>query len=97
MKTNLFSLTAMLLAGIMVSCQQAEEPQVNEGMAEISTRAYGDKSPKMVVYVETNDTNPLNAGDYELSNGKHSSTSSNCLLRTSRNRRLMGPFSRYSN
>lgn len=45
MKTNLFSLTAMLLAGIMVSCQQAEEPQVNEGKAEISTRAYGDKSP----------------------------------------------------
>lgn len=37
MKTNLFSLTAMLLAGIMVSCQQAEEPQANEGKAEIST------------------------------------------------------------
>lgn len=34
------------------------------------TRAYGDKSPKMIVYVETNDTNPLNAGDYELSDGK---------------------------
>lgn len=70
MKTNLFSLTAMLMAGIMVSCQQAEEPQVNEDKAEISTRAYGDKSPKMVVYVETNDTNPLNAGDYVLSDGK---------------------------
>ena len=69
MKTNLFSLTAMLLAGIMVSCQQAEEPQVNEDKAEISTRAYGDKTPKMVVYVETNDTNPLNAGDYVLSDG----------------------------
>lgn len=69
MKTNLFSLTAMLMAGIMVSCQQAEEPQVNEDKAEISTRAYGDKSPKMVVYVETNDTNPLNAGDYVLSDG----------------------------
>lgn len=70
MKTNLFSLTAMLFAGIMISCQQAEEPQVNEDKAEISTRAYGDKSPKMVVYVETNDTNPLNAGDYVLSDGK---------------------------
>ena len=69
MKTNLFSLTAMLMAGIMVSCQQAEEPQVNEDKAEISTRTYGDKSPKMVVYVETNDTNPLNAGDYVLSDG----------------------------
>lgn len=69
MKTNLFSLTAMLLAGIMVSCQQAEEPQVNEDKTEVSTRAYGDKSPKMVVYVETNDTNPLNAGDYVLSDG----------------------------
>lgn len=43
MKTNLFSLTAMLLAGIMVSCQQAEEPQANEGKAEISTRAYGEE------------------------------------------------------
>lgn len=31
------------------------------------TRAYGDKSPKIVVYVETDNTNPLNAGDYLLS------------------------------
>lgn len=33
------------------------------------TRAYGD-TPVVAIYVETNDTNPLNAGDYMLSNGK---------------------------
>lgn len=32
-----------------------------------NTRAYGDKSPKIVTYVETDNTNPLNAGDYLLS------------------------------
>ena len=35
----------------------------------VKTRAYGDKTPKVTIYVETNDVNPLNAGDYMLSDG----------------------------
>ena len=35
-----------------------------------NTRAYGDKSPKIMVSIETNEVNPLNAGDYEFSDGK---------------------------
>ncbi|WP_288489335.1 glycosyl hydrolase family 18 protein [Alistipes finegoldii] len=34
------------------------------------TRAFGDKTPIVNIYVETNDVNPLNAGDYKLPNGK---------------------------
>lgn len=34
------------------------------------TRAFGDKTPIVAIYVETNDVNPLNAGDYKLPNGK---------------------------
>ena len=29
----------------------------------------GTKTPKVTIYVETNDVNPLNAGDYLLSDG----------------------------
>lgn len=42
---------------------------MDQGQAP-ETRAYGDKTPKLAVYVETNDTNPLNCGDYTLPNGK---------------------------
>lgn len=35
---------------------------------EVSTRAVGTKSPKLTVYVETNDINPLNAGEYYFCN-----------------------------
>lgn len=53
---------------MMFSCQQAEEPTMDQGTVP-QTRAYGD-TPVVAIYVETNDTNPLNAGDYMLSNGK---------------------------
>lgn len=52
----------------MFSCQQAEEPTMDQGQAP-ETRAFGD-TPVVAIYVETNDTNPLNAGDYTMSNGK---------------------------
>ena len=34
------------------------------------TKAYGDKTPVVTAYIETNDTNPLNAGDYFDENGE---------------------------
>ncbi|MBO8483970.1 MAG: hypothetical protein IAB75_07655 [Bacteroidetes bacterium] len=33
------------------------------------TKSYGDKYPFISVYIETNDVNPLNAGDYMLEDG----------------------------
>lgn len=68
MKTN-FKIIGLLLVGatMLFSCQQAEEPTADSGQPE--TRAYGDKTPKIQVYVETNDVNPLNAGDYCLPDG----------------------------
>lgn len=50
---------------MMCSCQQAEE-LMDAGQAEPTTRAFSTLNPKLVVYVETNDVNPLNAGDYYL-------------------------------
>lgn len=70
MMRKLISIAALFIgATMMFSCQQAEEPVLDQGQAP-ETRAYGDKTPKLAVYVETNDTNPLNCGDYTLPNGK---------------------------
>ena len=68
-----FEIFAALFLGttMMFSCQQAEEPTMDKAQEPVvKTRAYGDKTPTVTIYVETNDTNPLNAGDYMLSNGK---------------------------
>ena len=62
---------AATIAGAL-SCNEIEQPQVQDNQPEestISTRSFGQKNPKMVVYVETNDVNPLNAGDYTMSDG----------------------------
>lgn len=70
---NLFKFTMALFVGatMMFSCQQAEEPAMDGATPDAAeTRAYGDKTPKITIYVETNDINPLNAGDYKLPNGK---------------------------
>ena len=57
-----FEIFAALFLGttMMFSCQQAEEPTMDQGTVP-QTRAYGD-TPVVAIYVETNDTNPLNAG-----------------------------------
>ena len=67
-----FKLIAALVmgAGMMFSCQQAEEPTMDKAQEPVvETRAYGDKTPTVTIYVETNDVNPLNAGDYKLPDG----------------------------
>ena len=67
-----FKLMAALVmgAGMMFSCQQAEEPTMDKAQEPVvETRAYGDKTPTVTIYVETNDVNPLNAGDYKLPDG----------------------------
>lgn len=66
MKKTLKLMAALVVgAGMMFSCQQADEPAMDDAQqAAAKTRAYGDKTPKVAIYVETNDVNPLNAGDY---------------------------------
>lgn len=60
---------AALLAGAaLTSCNNdMEEPKIDGQQPEM-TRVYGDKTPKVVAYVEVNDTNPLNAGSYVMDN-----------------------------
>ncbi|MEG1865230.1 MAG: hypothetical protein RR199_07925, partial [Alistipes sp.] len=66
MKKNLISLAALLVSACtLFSCQESNEPMDGANEAAV-TRAYGDKTPKLVAYVEINDTNPLNAADYYL-------------------------------
>lgn len=72
MKTTL-KLTIALFIGTMLmgACQQVEEPVMEQDQTVApATRAFGDKTPIVAIYVETNDVNPLNAGDYVLPNGK---------------------------
>lgn len=71
MRTYIKILSSLFIGATMfISCQQAEEPQIDGAQPEVkTTRAYGDKTPKVTIYVETNDINPLNAGDYKLPDG----------------------------
>lgn len=67
---SVFKLAAY--SAVLVSifaCNKISEPQMNEESASLPpiTKAIGDKSPVMAVYVETNDVNPLNALDYHFS------------------------------
>ena len=53
MKQN-FKLFAALAASaaMMFSCQQAEEPTMDKAQEPVvKTRAYGDKTPKVTIYV----------------------------------------------
>lgn len=68
MKLQIFALGVVLLA----SCSKdMEQPHILSiaSNKEYSTRVYGEKTPKIMVYIETNDVNPLNAGDYYLPDG----------------------------
>lgn len=73
MKKHLLTLATILFAAgaLFTSCaNDPEEPQIQSDGTQISTRAYGDKFPKIMVYVETNDVNPLNALCWEMNGEK---------------------------
>lgn len=62
---SLFKLAAFAVAFVSIfACNKIEAPQVNNAPDVPVTKALGDKTPIVAVYVETNDVNPLNAGDY---------------------------------
>lgn len=67
MRFNIFATVAMM-AALAVSCQKADQFAETDAADAAVTRAY-NMTPKITIYVETNDVNPLNAGDYVLSDG----------------------------
>lgn len=74
MKRIMTLTTAMVGILAIASCNKVEnellvEQEPVSSSTTLTTKALGDKSPALAVYVETNDTNPLNAGDYYLSDG----------------------------
>ena len=75
MPKYLLSFVLLFAIGLFVSCNRAEPLQTPfldySGNTSLMTKAYGDKTPKMAVYVETNDVNPVNAIDYYLEDGEN--------------------------
>ena len=58
-------IVAMAASFVVASC--SNDNTVNEAQdasQDITTRAVGTKPPKFTAYIETNDINPLNAGEY---------------------------------
>ena len=61
----MFAITAMAAGLVATSCSNMEESVMpTQQDSQVSTRAVGNKTPKLTVYLETNDVNPLNAGEY---------------------------------
>lgn len=71
MKTKFFFAALAAAAGMLISCNKEMTPSVQDtDETTPMTKAYGDKTPVVTAYIETNDTNPLNAGDYFDENGE---------------------------
>lgn len=67
-----FKFTAIVaVLTCIFSCNKFESPEKDNDIkvSKPTTKSYGTKYPNMVCYVETNDVNPLNAGDYILNDG----------------------------
>lgn len=67
MKKNLLTLATLLFAAgaLFTACNNDMEPAMPDG-AQPETRAYGDKTPIVSVYIETNNVDPRNAGAYSI-------------------------------
>lgn len=62
---NLFLLAAVMMAGASItSCSNDDYIVETQQDAQAVTRSVGVKTPKLTTYIETNDINPLNAGEY---------------------------------
>ena len=70
--SNIFSLLAMAatMSVAFASCNSSEKLDMNNQgtlkQLQPATRAVGTKTPKLTVYIETNDVNPLNAKEYRF-------------------------------
>ena len=68
--STLLIIATMMAGTIVTSCNNVgmEDDVMQQSDSQTSTRAVGDKTPKLTVYIETNDVNPLNAKEYLFSN-----------------------------
>ena len=67
MKRFLIIFASLLTTVAMItSCANDAVAPEMEGSAVPDTRAFGDKTPKVMAYIEVNDTNPLNAMLYRM-------------------------------
>lgn len=71
MRNRLMAVCSLMAAAAMVfvSCKDAED-SIAQGTMDQTTRATSFDNFARVVYVEVNDVNPLNAGEYLLPDGK---------------------------
>lgn len=71
-RISLFLIASMATGVVVASCSNEECNPVQGNEAEkpqqLSTRSVGVKTPKLTVYIETNDINPLNAKEYLFEN-----------------------------
>ena len=68
-KINLMiAVAAGMLLTISCNKENLKPSESYLSQSSLMTKSYEQKSPKMIVYVETNDVNPLNALDYKMSN-----------------------------
>lgn len=66
-KNVLLFIIVMITGIIVASCGNADEKAIEVSKdAQVRTRTVGNKTPKLTVYIETNDINPLNAGEYRF-------------------------------
>lgn len=68
MKTHLLFLATLILGAIIASCSNEETHVATSQHTQPTTRSIGTKTPKLTVYIETNDVNPLNAKEYHFLN-----------------------------
>lgn len=66
---NFYIYLIVFISSIIAGCEQIEEKDITVLNESMVTKSYGDKYPFISVYIETNDVNPLNAGDYMLEDG----------------------------
>lgn len=62
----ILSVSILTAVAMITSCaKESMVSEINETTVP-QTRAFGDKTPKVMVYIEVNDTNPLNAMLYRM-------------------------------
>ena len=63
---NIWVSHILIVSIIFSACQN--NLNTTDAVRTLETRAYGDKTPKIVTYIDVNDTNPLNAMLYRMDN-----------------------------
>lgn len=68
MKNLLITSITLVMTLFATSCSNSEDMVVASQDAQVdnTTRSVGVKTPKLTIYVETNDVNPLNMGEYKF-------------------------------